>query len=477
MGNSYSAEVWLDERRWDALEAVLEKQGSNVEQHLQEYLLDLYREMVPSDQVREIESRIEQERQEELREAEARKVFSVFRLWEGGKSRCLATESPKELLDAAHLLRKCLQEGNCGADAFAQKIYGGYEISLDRFNELIQERLENTGRVAGVFELDFDRKVFSAVHILDGWKSYRFQDVSAAAYHAFRKENCSQDERWQKFVSRLDGKELTDRDLSTPLKALRDLQPGDLLFTEPANRMGRLLDFQVDCASDAVQMEVFGPEVKCAKTGSWLDIYVSYDVAQQEVRDHLDLMLHRKDGAWEKSFRYDLAPEEQELLRADLEAHCLKLYGKNLNDLYAERSRQEAGKPPELDGGTQRLDPRQVTFEGEISECDGKLSFYVPVSFDPDAVFGTHVASESNDNWLNVYANYDLKTSEPEQALTVVLVCGDGNEFEFSYPLTAPEREQLREKMEDYCQTQTGMTLEECRQELRSEEPSMGPQM
>lgn len=58
-----------------------------------------------------------------------------------------------------------------------------------------------------------------------------------------------------------------------------------------------------------------------------------------------------------------------------------------------------------------------------------------------------------------------------------MLVCGDGNEFEFSYPLTAPEREQLREKMEDYCQTQTGMTLEEYRQELRSEEPSMGPQM
>ena len=47
MANSISAEVWLDERRWDALEVVLEEQGSNIEQHLQEYLLDLYREMVP----------------------------------------------------------------------------------------------------------------------------------------------------------------------------------------------------------------------------------------------------------------------------------------------------------------------------------------------------------------------------------------------------------------------------------------------
>lgn len=101
MGNSYSAEVWLDERRWDALEAALEEQGTNIEKYLQDYLVDLYREMVPADQVREIESCIKQERQEELREAEARKVFSVFRLWDGGKSRCLATEYPKEFLDVA----------------------------------------------------------------------------------------------------------------------------------------------------------------------------------------------------------------------------------------------------------------------------------------------------------------------------------------------------------------------------------------
>ena len=66
--------------------------------------------------------------------------------------------------------------------------------------------------------------------------------------------------------------------------------------------MGRLLDFQVDCSSDTVQMEVFGPEVKCAKTGSWLDIYVSYDVARQEVRDHLDRKPHRYDGEWETTF-------------------------------------------------------------------------------------------------------------------------------------------------------------------------------
>lgn len=136
MANSISAEVWLDERRWDALEVVLEEQGSNIEQHLQEYLLDLYREMVPPDQVREIESDIQKEALETQREREARKVFSAFRLWENGKSRCLATEYPKDFLDTARLLRKHLLEKAGGADDFARKINGGYDISLSRFEEL-----------------------------------------------------------------------------------------------------------------------------------------------------------------------------------------------------------------------------------------------------------------------------------------------------------------------------------------------------
>ena len=202
-------------------------------------------------------------------------------------------------------------------------------------------------------------------------------------------------------------------------------------------------------------------------------------MARQELRDHLDLTLHRKDGAWEKPFRYDLSPAEQELLRAEMEDHCQKQYGKSLNDLYAERYGQEEGTPPALDGGSRRLDMKQICFEDDISEFDGKLSFYIPVTFDPDAVFGTNVTAESNDDWLNVYANLDLETGEVEKALTVVLSCGNENVFEFSYPLAAPEREQLREKMEDYCQAQTGMSLEEYRQELLTEESQIeqGPQM
>ena len=63
MANSLSAEVWLDQRRWDALEEALKAQGSDIEQHLQDYLISLYNEMVPQEQWEQVEKRISNERQ------------------------------------------------------------------------------------------------------------------------------------------------------------------------------------------------------------------------------------------------------------------------------------------------------------------------------------------------------------------------------------------------------------------------------
>ena len=87
-------------------------------------------------------------------------------------------------------------------------------------------------------------------------------------------------------------------------------------------------------------------------------------------------------------------------------------------------------------------------------------------NFDPDEVFGTNVASAFNDDWLNVYANFDWKTGRIDSALTVCLVCSDGHEFEFSYPLTPAEQAQLWDKMDAYCRQQNGQSLEEARAAL-----------
>lgn len=105
-------------------------------------------------------------------------------------------------------------------------------------------------------------------------------------------------------------------------------------------------------------------------------------------------------------------------------------------------------------------------FQTSPTECDGKLNFYIPTYFDPDAVFGTHVCTDANDDWVDVYAGFDWKTGRMDSALTVRLCCTDGHEFEFSYRLSPSEQVQLWEKMDAYCRQQNGQSLEEARAAL-----------
>ena len=146
-----------------------------------------------------------------------------------------------------------------------------------------------------------------------------------------------------------------------------------------------------------------------------------------------------------------------------MEACCQRRTGRTLAQQYNHLLVQEEAEPPELTAGTRRIPVDKVSFTDELSECDGRLLFYVPVAFDPDAVFGTHVATAENDDWLNVYAVYDLDTGRPCPALDVTLVCGDGNEFAFRYPLTESEQAALLEKMDAYCREQAGMALADFR--------------
>ena len=127
--------------------------------------------------------------------------------------------------------------------------------------------------------------------------------------------------------------------------------------------------------------------------------------------------------------------------------------------------------------GESFVNSSKVSFTDEHSECDGRLLFYVPVAFDPDAVFGTHVATAENDDWLSVYAAYDLNTGRPCSALDVTLVCGDGNEFSFRYPLTEPEQAALLEKMDACCLEQAGMALADYRARYLAEaqQPRQAP--
>ena len=257
----------------------------------------------------------------------------------------------------------------------------------------------------------------------------------------------------------------------------RDLRQGDLVFPEEILRIGHKLDFQFDCVSEQTQREVFGPELDTGKLGDWLNLYAAYDFALQDVVDHIDITLCRNNGEEEHPFTYPLNRAERDVLRGEMEAACLRQTGRTLAQQYNHLLTQEEAEPPELTGGQHRIPVDKVYFLDEISERGGKLCFYVLIGFDPDAVFGTHVATSKNDDWLNVYAAYDLDTGQPCSSLDVILMCTDGSEFSFRYPLMEPEQAALLEKMDACCLEQAGMALADYRARYLAEaqQPRQAP--
>ena len=122
------------------------------------------------------------------------------------------------------------------------------------------------------------------------------------------------------------------------------------------------------------------------------------------------------------------------------------------------------------------LSARNFTFGDEIIEMAGKLNFYVQAEFDVDAAFGTHVLTDENDDWLNIYANYDMERNTLCGTLELTLCKGDGSEEDLSYTLNAAEQEVLRRKMDAFCLDQTGTNLHDYSQQIR-EEQELSPQL
>ena len=122
----------------------------------------------------------------------------------------LQNESGMEFLQLARRLHDYLQQGQrLPARSLFEATDDCKEISREAFDTLVKRRMENTGELSGVFELDFDARTLSALNIMDGWKVYAMQDVADAAAQAFQDAEMSVNGRWRIFLNRLDGKEMT----------------------------------------------------------------------------------------------------------------------------------------------------------------------------------------------------------------------------------------------------------------------------
>ena len=320
--------LWLDRRWKNAIEKHLK--GETLQAHL-ETVLDELCNRLPEREYERISREIYAEDVASCEAEEAARTYVAYHVVECGQEWYFKTSPGEELLGAARMLRKYLKDTERSTGKFISLYSQAQPITPEEYQHLIHLRMENTGKVTGVFDLDFDKREFSAVHTIEGWKTWAMQDVSTAVYRATQRQLVSGDVMLQKLLECLNGKGITS-----------------------------------------------------------------------------------------------------------------------------------AG----------HLSARNFSFGEEIIEADGKLNFYLQADFDVDAAFGTFVCTDQNDDWLNIYANYDIEKDRLCDTLELNLCKGDGTEENWSYHLNAAEQEVLARKMEAFCQQQTGTSLHEYAQQFQEE---LGP--
>ena len=255
---------------------------------------------------------------------EAERQIAVFHVTENGESAHFSVAESLELLQTAVHLRNYLSDENAGTK-FVASFPRGEKITQDQFDAAVAGRMENTGRVAGAYELDFDARTFSALNIMDGWKVYAMQNVAAAAETAFQEAEMSVDTRWRVFLDRLDGQELT---------APSRLTARNFYFEDTIEAMDdRTLNFYVVACFNVD--EAFGTFVETDENDHALNIYANYDMQRQQVCDELEMTLYGS-GIDDQSLTYHLNAAEKKVLREKMDAYCMQREHKPLNQLCQE---------------------------------------------------------------------------------------------------------------------------------------------
>lgn len=336
--SSREISIWLDGRWYDALSKHLKDE--TLEEHL-ESVLDEMCNQLPRQEYERISTLIWQEEQRSKAAHEAGRRFAVFHVTEHDESVYFLAEENLEMLPTAVRLRNYIRKPPEDSPArFLGMFSRGERISTEQFDAYVKERLDNTGRVVGAFDIDLDSGTFDALHIMDGWQCFRIQDISTAAYYAMKKTGASWDNRWRVFLDRLDGKQLTQRTEPEYLSGDRRLCAEDISFSEDIMQNDDLLEFYMDVSFDADA--VFGTHVCTGGNDDYLNIYANYDLENGCVCDTLEVYLIRGDGS-EQAYRYRLSEDEQALLLPKMEEYCKEQFGCGLNELRSQFLSEQTG--------------------------------------------------------------------------------------------------------------------------------------
>lgn len=328
--------IWIDDRWYDALSKHLKDE--TLEEHL-ENVIDEMCNQLPQQEYERISALIWQEEQERKQKEDAARRFAVFHVTEGGSSTRFMVEEKWDMLQVAARLRGYTRKpSENNPQRFTGMFSHGEVIDREQYDALVAERLDNTGRVTGAYDIDLDNGTFDALHIMDGWQRFRIQDISSAAYFATKKTYASWDERWKIFMDRLDGKQLTPNNEPVYLRGSRSLRSLDISFAEDIVQNDNLLEFYMEVVFDPDK--VFGTHVCTADNDDYVTVYANYDMDAQCVCDTLEVYLVRGDGS-EQAYKYRLSDEERELLLPKMEDYCQYRWGQSLEECCADYAKEQ----------------------------------------------------------------------------------------------------------------------------------------
>lgn len=324
--------LWLDRRWKNAIEKHLK--GETLQEHL-ETVLDELCNQLPQREYERISREIYAEDAANREAEEAARTYAAYHVMENGQEWYYKTTPGEELLGTARMLRKYLKDTERSTGKFISLYSQAQPITPEEYQHLIHLRMENTGKVTGVFDLNFDKQEFSAVHTIEGWKTWAMQDVSTAAYRAAQKQLVSGDVMLQKLLECLNGKGIT----SAGHLSARNFSFGEEII-ESDGKLNFYLqaDFDVDAA--------FGTFVCTDQNDDWLNIYANYGIEKGRPCDTLELNLCKGDGT-EENWSYHLNAAEQEVLRRKMEAFCQQQTGMSLHE-YARQLRESGSQTPEM---------------------------------------------------------------------------------------------------------------------------------
>lgn len=203
--------LWLEEPKYIALSRVLKERGEDIEAVMQARLNDLYEQTVPVQERIEIDDFINAERRAVAQEAAAARRFSAYRIVEKDRWDFFETDRAMDFIQTASHLRRYLRGTFPPDQTLAETFVKAEYLDFDSFDSRITEFMDGREQIRGVFEIDLDRKIFSALDRKQGWQEYDLKDVSTAIYYAQRKDHRRQADVERIFFERLEGKELNQQ--------------------------------------------------------------------------------------------------------------------------------------------------------------------------------------------------------------------------------------------------------------------------